>query len=85
MGKIYKIADNLNGQCYVGSAWHVANIKRFLNGKSNYVSSFEVLKYGDYVIILIKKLRVISKRETVSINTVQKTGIILWDWSGWIW
>jgi hypothetical protein len=64
LGKIYKIVDNTNDQCYVGStcepilarrlAKHVASYKCHLNGKQRYVSSYEILKNGDYDIVLIE-------------------------------
>jgi len=72
-GKIIRFVDNLNGQCYVGStcepilarrlAGHVRKYKCYLNGQQNYVTSFEILKNGNYEIILIENYGC-SKRET---------------------
>jgi hypothetical protein len=73
LGKIYKIIDNTNEQCYVGStcepilarrlAGHVRCYKCHLKGKANYVSSFEILKNGDYEIILIENFPCDNKDE----------------------
>ncbi|RZJ99361.1 MAG: hypothetical protein EOO43_26640 [Flavobacterium sp.] len=58
-GKIYKIIDNTNGNIYIGStaeptlarrlAKHKSDYKRYLEGKSRYVtSSFGILDNEDY-------------------------------------
>jgi hypothetical protein len=64
-GKIYKIVDYTNNNNYIGStcepilarrlAGHVGSYKSYLNGKTNYVSSFKVLENGNYNIILIEE------------------------------
>lgn len=64
--KIYKIIDNTNGNIYIGStlkslsqriAGHRSSYKDFLNGKGNNITSFEILKNGDYNIILIEEYK----------------------------
>ena len=64
LGKIYKIVDNTTDKCYIGStteptlarrlAGHVADYKRWLKGKYKFVTSFDIIKNGDYDIILIE-------------------------------
>ncbi len=62
-GKIYKIIDNTNDNIYIGSTVkklsrrltnHRADYKRYLSGKTSYISSFDIIKNGDYDIILIE-------------------------------
>lgn len=63
-GKIYKIIDNTTDNIYVGStceptlarrlAKHVGNYKSYQNETYHYVSSFDILKNGNYDIILIE-------------------------------
>ena len=64
-GKIYKIECNVTGKVYIGStcepilarrlAGHVGNYRCYLNGKFNYVSSFDILQNEDYCIVLLEK------------------------------
>jgi predicted GIY-YIG superfamily endonuclease len=61
---IYKITDNTNGQCYIGStklkindrvSSHRSKYKRFLLGKSSsYITSFEILKNNNFTITTIE-------------------------------
>jgi hypothetical protein len=63
-GKIYKIVDNTTGNIYIGSttkelnerlSGHYYDYKKCLAGKeTGYVTSFEILKNGDYYIELIE-------------------------------
>jgi hypothetical protein len=63
-GKIYKIVCNITGDIYIGStcepilarrlAGHVSKYKSYLNGKSAYVTSFEIIEQGNYDIVLIE-------------------------------
>ena len=63
-GKIYKIVCNTSGLVYIGSTCqkslsqrlseHVSNYKQYLIQKKNYISSFELIKHGNYDIILIE-------------------------------
>lgn len=62
-GKIYCIRSYQTDMVYIGSTiqslsmrmvGHRSDYKRYLNGKFNYVSSFEILQYGDAYIELIK-------------------------------
>ena len=72
-GKIYKIECNVTDKVYIGStckntlaerlAQHVGNYKCYLNGKSNYVSSFEILQNRNYDIVLIESYPCNSKDE----------------------
>ena len=73
LGKIYKIECNVTGKVYIGStcepilarrlAGHIKSYKRYLNGKSNYVSSFDILQNGNYDIVLIESYPCNSKDE----------------------
>jgi hypothetical protein len=64
-GKIYKIVDNTSELIYVGStteptlslrlAKHVADYKRWKNGKSRFVASYEIIESGDYTIVLLEE------------------------------
>jgi len=75
-GKIYKIECNVTGQRYIGStcepilarrlAGHVGNYKSYLNGKSNYVSSFKIFENGDYCIVLLEKYPCDTKDELLA-------------------
>ena len=70
-GKIYKIECNVTGLIYIGSTCkktlaqrmtnHRSKYKKYLNGKSNYYSSFIVMENGDYDIILIEDFPCNSK------------------------
>ena len=63
-GKIYKIVCNTTGLQYIGStcnpylstrlAGHRSDYKRYLQNKTRYISSFEVLKNNNYEIILLE-------------------------------
>ena len=56
--KIYKIVCNKTGLVYVGATCklllcqrltkHVSDYKRYLNGKTNFITSFKILENGDY-------------------------------------
>ncbi len=62
--KIYKIVDNTNGNIYVGSttkqylcsrlAEHKADMKRYEEGTLNLISSSQIIKNGDYSMVLIE-------------------------------
>jgi hypothetical protein len=64
LAKIYKIVSNITNQIYIGStceptlarrlAKHVGSYKSFLNGKSNYVTSYKIIELGNYDIFLIE-------------------------------
>jgi len=70
--KIYKIIDNTNGNIYIGSTTqslsqrlgaHTRDHKRYCNGKFPYVSSFEIIKNGNYEIILIEEVNCNNKEQ----------------------
>ena len=74
MGKIYKLVDNTNGNCYVGStcekylsrrlANHVGDYNSYLKNKRKYkVSSFDIIANGCYEMILIENYPCNSKDE----------------------
>ena len=71
-GKIYKIVDNTNGNVYIGStckklssrlADHRASYKQYLNEKVRFITSFNVIKNGNYDIVLIEKWPCEDKEE----------------------
>jgi hypothetical protein len=60
--KIYKIIDKSNNDIYIGSTVieldkrlnkHVRDYNRYLNGKMNFISSFDILKNNNFDIELI--------------------------------
>lgn len=70
--KIYKICDNSNTNIYIGStcqslnkrmAEHRAKYKAYLSGKYDFVKSFDILKNGDYSIILIENVENCTNKE----------------------
>tara|TARA_R100000951_G_scaffold100344_1_gene91118 strand:+ start:92 stop:685 length:594 start_codon:yes stop_codon:yes gene_type:complete len=71
-GKIYELIDLSNNKKYYGSTVqtlkqrktkHVANYKLYLNKKTNYVSSFEIIKNNNYEIYLIENFPCNSRTE----------------------
>ena len=71
-GKIYKLVCNQTGKTYVGSTTqrltdrlyaHKSHYIMFNKGTRCYVASFEVLKGGDYNIILVESFPCNSKEE----------------------
>jgi hypothetical protein len=63
--KVYKIWSPSTEMVYIGSTTqglsmrlssHVRDYKLYLNGEKNFISSFEIIKYGDYKIELIEKI-----------------------------
>jgi hypothetical protein len=64
--KIYKIVDNTNDNIYVGSttkkylsqrlSGHMKSFRRYKNGKSSYVTSFQILENNDFDIILLENV-----------------------------
>ena len=78
-GKIYKIVCNVTGKIYVGStikplkirlSGHQAHYNSYLNEKYHYVSSFDILKDGNYFIELICNADCTSKKELNAIEGV---------------
>ena len=70
--KIYKIVDNTNGNIYIGStiktlsqriAQHRSGYKRFQAGKSNNCKSYDIIKNGDYDIVLLENCENIETKE----------------------
>ena len=70
--KIYKIIDNTNGNIYIGSTTqslsqrlgnHTKDYKRYCNGGFHFVSSFEIIKNGNYEIILIQEVNCSNKEQ----------------------
>jgi hypothetical protein len=71
-GKIYKLISNHTDKIYVGStcqplcerkAEHKRDYNRYLNGKKNYITSFEIVKYDYCQIILIENYPCNTKEE----------------------
>jgi hypothetical protein len=71
-GKIYVIKSKQTDDVYIGStirtlkirlSKHKNDYKRYMRGKTNYISSFEILKYADCYIELICKYPTNSKKE----------------------
>ena len=71
-GKIYKIVTKQSKQIYIGSTTqtldsrldqHKGHYVRFLNKQSHYVTSYEILKYNDAMIILIENYSCNNKEE----------------------
>jgi hypothetical protein len=84
-GKIYKLTSNQTDNIYVGSSCspylstrfqnHKGNYKSWLNGNSNYLTSYELLKYDDCKIELIelypcKCIEELTSREAHFIRTL---------------
>ena len=75
-GKIYKIISNHTDKIYIGSTTeptlarrltgHTQNYKCYPAGKQCYISSFELLQYPDYKIVLIESYPCNSKDELLS-------------------
>jgi hypothetical protein len=71
-GKIYKIVCNVTGSVYIGStiqslsmrlAGHRKDYKSFKEGKSTYVTSYQIIEQGNYDIVLIENCPCESKDE----------------------
>jgi hypothetical protein len=71
-GKVYKVVCNITGKVYIGStckelsnrlAGHRSAYKKHLAGKGNYVSSFEIIKNGNYDIVLLELVNAKNKME----------------------
>ena len=71
-GKIYSIRSYQTENIYIGStiqklskrlSKHKTDYKSWKDGKHNYVTSFEILKYDDYYIELIEEYNCKSKME----------------------
>jgi hypothetical protein len=64
-GKIYKIVSSQTEKVYVGSttqtleqrlSGHRRNYKKYLNGKYSFVTSFDIIKFDDNMIVLIENV-----------------------------
>jgi hypothetical protein len=71
-GKIYKLISNLSDKMYIGStcqslprrkAKHKNDYKRYLEGKANYMTSYELIKLGNIDIILLESFSCSNKEE----------------------
>ena len=65
IGFIYCIIDNTNGKYYIGSTIrnigerlqnHEYHYNYYIQGKTHYISSFEIITNNDYSIYLIKEI-----------------------------
>ena len=73
-GKIYTIKSYKTDFYYIGSTCidlskrlkqHQCNYKRYINGKSNYVTSFDILVYDDHYIELLENFKCESRKELI--------------------
>lgn len=71
-GKIYKLVDNTNGNIYIGSTIkmlcqrlcnHKYDYKKYLIGKYHFVTSFDIIKNGNFKIELIEEYPCNNKKE----------------------
>lgn len=72
-GKIYKIVSDSTDRIYIGSTCkkylsqrlskHVCSYKLYLQGKTNYVTSFDLIKNGDYDIVLLENVNCDNKEQ----------------------
>jgi hypothetical protein len=71
-GKIYKIVDNTSDKVYIGSTCrslvqrltsHELDFRRYMNGKSYYNTSYDIIKNGNYRIELIENVNANNKEE----------------------
>jgi hypothetical protein len=71
-GKVYKIVCNITNLIYIGStiksicarlAIHKYHYQKYLEGKSNYVTSFEIIKNGNYNIFLVENVSYSNKKD----------------------
>ena len=72
-GKIYKIVDNTTDNIYIGSSCqnqlrkrlqqHVSDYKRYIEGKKGNCTSFDIIKNGNYDIILIEEYPCMNKMQ----------------------
>jgi hypothetical protein len=70
-GKIYKLVCNKTDLVYVGStvearlcrrlSKHVSDYKRYIGGKSNFITSFRIIENEDYQILLLEEYSCSSK------------------------
>ena len=70
--KIYKISSNLTDKIYVGSTTqtlsqrlsdHVSQYKRYVRINDRYITSYEIIKLGDYYITLIEENNFNNKQQ----------------------
>lgn len=63
-GKIYTIRSHQTDKIYIGSttqplskrlSCHKANYKNYLDGKKNYITSYDIIQYGDAFIELLEE------------------------------
>jgi hypothetical protein len=77
--RIYKLIDNTKPDTfYIGSTtkpsiqnrlwYHKSDYKRFLNQKYCYVSSFEIIKNGDFSIELLEQVEIETHKQLVDIE-----------------
>jgi len=78
-GKIYKLVSNVTGDVYYGSTIqslkrrlqsHNKDYKRYLNGKTRYVTSFKILETGDYDIHLVENYSCLCKKQLEAIERI---------------
>jgi hypothetical protein len=62
-GKIYKIVDNTNGDVYIGSTIQTLKERMISHKHNKNCSSINIIKNGDYNIILVENYPCNSKKE----------------------
>lgn len=72
--RIYKIVDDTNGNCYIGSTTktlrerlkeHEYNMIRWMEGRYCWVTSFEILNNNDYHIELVEEIEQYEDRNHI--------------------
>ena len=75
IGRVYKLVSSNTDEIYIGSTVstlsdrlcrHKYDYKRYMDGKQNYISSYEVLKYVD------AKIELIYEGEFISMNELRR-------------
>ena len=70
--KIYKICSDLTDKIYIGSTTqtlshrlrnHTSDYRQYINTNNRYVTSFEIIKLGDYYITLIEEHNYNNKQQ----------------------
>ena len=78
IGYIYKLISSQTEKCYIGSTFnpqqrlrqHKSDYRRWLDGTSPYISSFEIIKFGDVAIEILEEVDVESKKELYQIEGI---------------
>ena len=75
--KIYKLIDNTNNNVYIGSTCqslaqrlvgHIRSYKGYTVGSQNYMTSFEIIKNGNYDMVLLEECSCENKEQLHAIE-----------------